>query len=248
MPPAPPVEPVPGAPAAIARIDGERALVVADYHAGIEVALRYDGVEVDSRATQRRERLLGLVERTDADRVLFLGDLAHDIGRPTGEERAELEDLIDALSRPATLVPGNHDGEVGDAIDIETVSGAGVRRGSAGFAHGHTWPAGEAVEASVLCVGHEHPAVRIEDSVGGSRVERVWLRGPLSPAPFAECAGEPIESDAELIVFPAFNDLAGGTWVNVEGQAFLAPFLPAALPRGDAYLLDGTRLGAYRSV
>jgi metallophosphoesterase superfamily enzyme len=37
-----------------------RALVLADYHAGLEVALRYDGVEVPSRAGERRERLLGL--------------------------------------------------------------------------------------------------------------------------------------------------------------------------------------------
>jgi hypothetical protein len=244
----PPVEPVPGAPAATARLDGERALVVADYHAGIEVALRYDGVEVDSRAAERRERLLELADSTDADRVVFLGDLAHDIGRPAGEERTELEDLIEALPMPATLVPGNHDAGIEDVVDVETVPGTGVRLGPVGFAHGHTWPARAAVEASVLCVGHEHPAVRIEDRVGGSRVERVWLRGPLSPAPFADHAGEPVDTDAELIVFPAFNDLAGGTWVNVAGQAFLAPFLPDALPDGEAYLLDGTRLGAYRSV
>jgi len=52
------------------------------------------------------------------------------------------------------------------------------------------------------------------------------------------------------VVFPAFNGRSGGTWVNVEGQGFLAPFLPAALvgDRTDAYLLDGTRLGPYRSV
>jgi hypothetical protein len=38
--------------------------------------------------------------------------------------------------------------------------------------------------------------------------------------------------------------------VNVEGQGFLAPFLPDALVEEatEAYLLDGTRLGPYRSV
>jgi len=50
------------------------------------------------------------------------------------------------------------------------------------------------------------------------------------------------------VVFPAFNDLSGGTWINVPGQTFLAPFLPDGLAEGEAYLLDGTRLGAYRGV
>jgi metallophosphoesterase superfamily enzyme len=52
----------------------------------------------------------------------------------------------------------------------------------------------------------------------------------------------------ELVVFPAFNDLSGGTWVNVTDREFLSPFLPEGLDEGQAYLLDGTRLGKYRCV
>jgi hypothetical protein len=38
--------------------------------------------------------------------------------------------------------------------------------------------------------------------------------------------------------------------VNVDGQGFLSPFLPDALVEAEteAYLLDGTRLGPFRSV
>ena len=36
--------------------------------------------------------------------------------------------------------------------------------------------------------------------------------------------------------------------MNVEGQDFLAPFLPAALDGAEAFLLDGTRLGPYQRV
>jgi len=108
----------------------------------------------------------------------------------------------------------------------------------------------------VVCVGHEHPSVRLTDEVGGRRIERVWLRGGLSTAPFAdreEYAGvlEAVDGGAvrpELVVFPAFNDLSGGTWVNVDGQEFLCPFLPEALTDGQAYLVDGTRLGRYDRV
>ncbi|MFC6718336.1 metallophosphoesterase [Natrialbaceae archaeon GCM10025810] len=283
----PALEPVPNEPAALAAIGGERALVIADYHAGYESGLRYErGVDVPSRAPERRERLLALVERTDPDRLVVCGDLMHSIGDPGGAERGELEVLFESLPRhlSVTLVKGNHDGAIetwlepegGDGSEppsggpespnvdvdlpepgrLEVVPGDGVRLGDVGFCHGHTWPASEVLEAEVVCVGHEHPCVRLEDEVGGRRLERAWLRGDLDPAPFrdregGEYDGLPWLAGGEtptLVVVPAFNELVGGTWVNVPGQSFLAPFLPDGLARGEAYLLDGTRLGPYRSV
>ncbi|MDB2241144.1 metallophosphoesterase [Halorubrum ezzemoulense] len=254
------VEPVVGEPAAVADLGAERALLVADVHAGIEVGLRYErGVELDSRADERRERLCDLVAETDADRLVVLGDLAHRIGAPDGDEREELEALIRAVTDrvPMTLVEGNHDAGVAEAFaaDLDVIGPEGGRlgRGSASgvaVCHGHTWPDPALRDADVICTGHEHPQVRLEDSVGGSRVERAWLRGTLDPAAFTESGdtpGQPADPP-ELVVFPAFNERSGGTWVNVEGQSFLAPYLPAALPAADAYLLDGARLGDYRDI
>ncbi len=242
------VEPVVGAAAAVAETGDERALVVADVHAGIERALRAErGVSVDSRAGQRRERVLSLVERTTPDRVVVLGDLMHSIGGPGGAERGEIETLVEALSVPLTLVKGNHDGDVGTWLDAATIVDGGLRLGTVAFAHGHTWPTPELLGAETLCVGHEHPRVSLVDEVGGRRTERVWVRGALAREPFAERDLDAAWADPELVVFPAFNELSGGTWVN-EGGDFLAPFLPAGLPSGQAYLLDGTRLGEYRSV
>ncbi|MFB6089826.1 MAG: metallophosphoesterase [Halobellus sp.] len=260
--PTPLVEPIPGEPAARARLGDETALVVADYHAGIEAGLRYErGVELDSNADIRRIRLCGLVDRVDPDRLIVLGDLGHRIGAAEGAEADELGDLLDALSGlPVTLVRGNHD--AGLEPDLAEIGGSnvtvtepeGVRLGRVGFVHGHTWPAREVVESDVICTGHEHPAVRLEDEVGGGRTERAWLRGPLRPEPFAEHLGVDVADldwrAPELVAFPAFNDRSGGTWINVEGQGFLSPFLPGALvaDAADVYLLDGTRLGPYRTV
>ena len=175
------VEPIPGHPAAVADVDGDRALVVADYHAGIEDAIRYEqGVELDSRARTRRETLLELVAETGVEQVIFLGDLMHSIGGPGGAERGEIEVLLEKLAErgvSATVVKGNHDGEIEEFVDVPVTPGDGIRLGSVGFVHGHTWPSREVLEASVICIGHEHPAVRLEDAVGGSRIERVWLRG-----------------------------------------------------------------------
>ena len=258
------VEPIPGEPAAVADLGGgyrssggdassrpARALVVADYHAGLEAGLRYSqGVELENRADERRDHLLSLLDDTDADRLVFLGDLGHAVGAAKGDERREIEALVAAVDVPVTVVKGNHDGEIESVVGdgVEVTDGGGVRLGDVGFVHGHTWPDREVLGASVICMGHEHPTIRLEDSVGGHRVERAWLRGPLEFQPFVDHYGELLPTDAELIVFPAWNDLTGGTWVNVEGQGFLAPFLPDALPDGQAYLLDGTRLGDYRRV
>ncbi|MFD1569834.1 metallophosphoesterase [Halorubrum laminariae] len=259
------VEPVVGEPAAIADLGEERVLLVADVHAGIEAGLRYErGVELDSRADDRRERLCALVGETSAERLVVLGDLAHRIGAPENDEREELAALIDAVTDrvPMTLVEGNHDAGVatafGDRVDVigpegGVIGAAAGTNGSGGVAvcHGHTWPDPRLLDADVVCMGHEHPQVRLEDAVGGSRVERAWLRGQIDPDAFvneSDASAPAVTDPPEIVVFPAFNDRSGGTWVNVEGQSFLAPFLPAALPTGEAYLLDGTRLGEFRRV
>jgi uncharacterized protein len=258
----------------------ERALVVADYHAGLEAGLHREGVSVPSRAADRRNRLCSLLDETDADSLVFLGDLAHSIGDPYEAEREELVSLLEAVGSYADpiVVKGNHDGDIEAVferagIEVTVTDTTGTRIGAVGFAHGHTWPAPAVLDASIVCVAHEHPTVRLTDSVGGRRVEPVWLRGALDSAPFSahernETASEsrtteagstdatsrdvvydsPSTIDGDLVVFPAFNDLVGGTWVNVPEQGFLAPFLPEGLAGGEAYLLDGTRLGDYRSV
>jgi putative SbcD/Mre11-related phosphoesterase len=246
------VEPVPGEPAAIATTAGERALVVADYHAGIEAVLRADGIEIGSRADRRRERLLDVLAETGPDRLVVLGDLTHAIGEPWTAEREEIRALFDAVDVPVTLVKGNHDGEIEPLLaaidhDVTVTPGDGTRLGEVGFAHGHTWPAKRVLSAAIVCVGHEHPVVRLTDEVGGGRHERAWLRGGIDPAPFEDRSADADVGDGNLVVFPAFNDLSGGTWINVDGE-FLSPFLPDGLDGGEVYLLDGTRLGEYRDV
>ncbi|SMO66697.1 metallophosphoesterase [Halorubrum cibi] len=263
------VEPVVGEPAAVADLGEKRALLVADVHAGIEIGLRYErGVELESRAAERRDRLCSLIDETGVDRLVVLGDLAHRVGAPEGEERAELETLVAAVTDrvPMTLIEGNHDAGVAEAFadDIDVIDPrGGVLRGNGGgphgsgvaVLHGHTRPDPALRSADVVCMGHEHPQVRLEDAVGGSRTERAWLRGPLKPSVFDDDAdsgpkdgADPPSDGPELIVFPAFNERSGGTWINVEGGSFLAPFLPEGLDAGDAYLLDGTRLGDFRRI
>lgn len=265
----PRVEPVPNAPAATVDLNDECVLVVGDYHAGIEAGLRYErGVELPSNAAERRHRLEALLEQTAADRLVVLGDFGHRIGSFDGDERNELNELytelVDRRGIPITITPGNHDGGLdawwGDrkGVDIRPQSGSllGVDDTDGplpvGMCHGHTWPDSSLLSADVICMAHEHPMVKLQDRVGGYRTEKVWLRGRLDRAVLAEGIGCDANSVArpavELVVMPAFNARSGGTWVNVDGEGFLSPFLPNALVEAELYLLDGTRLGAYRDI
>lgn len=245
------VEPIPDEQAAVVETDDQRLLALADYHAGVETVLQSNGVELATRASERRERVRSLVTQTDPDRLVILGDLVHAIGDPWTAEREELSALFDALTVPVTVVKGNHDGEIEGVLSasdhpVELTPSGGVCLGDVGFAHGHTWPSANVLESEFVCIGHEHPVVKLEDDVGGYRRERVWLRGRLDSAAFADRYD--CRVDGELIVFPAFNDRSGGTWINIDDDSFLSPFLPAGLEGGEAYLLDGTRLGQYRQV
>lgn len=248
------LEPVPGEPAAITTGE-ERCLVIADYHAGLERALRDEGLVLPSRAEVRRGAICSLLDRTNADRIVFLGDLGTDIGEPNRDERDELQTLLRALTErvPITIVKGNHDGAIETVTresqalhEIQVTGTEGCRIGQIGLIHGHTWPNREILSCDVIGIGHEHPMVKLTDEVGGGRTERVWLRGALDPEPFVTHHGE-LEIGGELIVFPAFNELTGGTWLNADLQ-FLSPFLPDGIRNAQAYLLDGTRLGPYEQL
>lgn len=281
------VDPVVGSPAATIDLGNERLLAIADYHAGIEAGLRYErGVELDSNAAARRDRLLALIEETAPDRLVVLGDLAHRIGEPIGREEDELSELFDAVCDrvPVLVARGNHDAGLEEFLaqwpEVSITEATGTllsgANGSVGLLHGHTWPDRSLLSASIVCMGHEHPTVRLTDAVGGARVEPAWLRGRLDRSRVLAELDDSIDDDSpggtgevdrsrvsetesgrdesvdgidpELVVFPAFNDRSGGTWINVDGQGFLSPLLPETLYDGQAYLLDGTRLGPYRSI
>lgn len=251
------IQPVPDSPAAIVDLDAERLVVIADFHAGFEAAVRSDqGIEIPSRAPERRDRLLSLIEEYQPDKLVVLGDLTHSIGRPGGAERAELEVLVEAIPVPILVAKGNHDGIIEEFVatdpslfgNVTILPSTGATLGNIGIVHGHTWPHPSLFDSEYLCVGHEHPCVRLADEVGGRQIERVWLRGECNPAPVSSYWGETIHSDAELIVFPAFNELCGGTWINVPDQSFLSPFLPDALDRSTVHLLDGTHLGSLNGL
>jgi uncharacterized protein len=137
-----------------------RTLFVADVHLGKAAALRAGGVAIPRGATANDlARLDALIERTDASRLVVLGDLLHAAaGRVPALHAAFLRWRAAHGALSITLVRGNHDVGAGDpppAWGIEVVPDP---HPLAPFVLCHEPAAPRTGHA--LC-GHVHPGVRI---------------------------------------------------------------------------------------
>ncbi len=114
--------PVPGEPALYE--PATRTLILADLHFGHEVELLRGGVWVPSKAQERTRRIVELIERTGARRLVLNGDLKHLIPFSHRRERSELSNLFMTLMRldlAVEVIPGNHDGNLASNLPSKTV-------------------------------------------------------------------------------------------------------------------------------
>jgi len=114
--------PVPGQPALFD--PATHTLILADLHFGHEVELLRDGIWVPSKAAERTARVVELLERTGAQRLVLNGDLKHLIPFSHRRERSELFNLFSTLMKlevALEVVPGNHDGNLYSQLPPRTV-------------------------------------------------------------------------------------------------------------------------------
>lgn len=147
-----------------------RTLLIADAHIGKAVSFRGLGVPVPRGTTSATLAVLtALVERLDAKRIVFLGDLLHSV-------RAHAPATLAAMTRwreahpglELTLVRGNHDDHAGDPpahLRIEAVDEPVVSGGLAFCHHPRPHPGVYALG------GHLHPCV----NVAGRAFDRLRL-------------------------------------------------------------------------
>lgn len=196
-----------------AYIASERALVVADLHAGYVQTLQRRGYTLPAQDDGAlHARLTAMFARVDVARVVVAGDLVH--GRPAFAARpgarSPLDALLDALDgRALTVVPGNHDRASDDLLarrGVETCDAFAL--GTHVVMHGDEDVdrlRGERALAlsrgGRLLLGHHHPALTLDDGVGArARV----------PA-FAYAPG--------LLCLPALTPLARGADLLREDHA-----------------------------
>lgn len=136
-----------------------KTLLIADAHLGKAAAFRRAGIPVPSGTTDENlQQLTGLIEKLDAERVVFLGDMLH--SRVARESSAEAFIRWRALHARVqmVLVRGNHDRRAGDPPcewQVECVDDP-MRVDGIALCH---MP--RAVDGSYAIGGHTHPAATL---------------------------------------------------------------------------------------
>ena len=188
------------------------ALVLSDLHLGYaddpSIAFPVDeGADV-------ADRLAPLLDRFEPGTVVVAGDVLHQFGRVTrrtGESLRDLDSLCAGRDADLVLLVGNHDAmldEVWDGPAHERYRLSAGESGDVLVCHGHEAP-GEVNGASLVVIGHDHPAIEIE-----GRKRPCFLYGAGS------------YRGTDLLVLPAFTRLAGGIRVNqVRADGFMSPLV-----------------------
>lgn len=252
--------PIYGARALVLELERERVLVAADLHLGLEAELAGKGIELPSQIPKVRERLLRLIRQEEPDRLIFLGDVKHNVPITSWQEWRDLPDFFSELSEhvQVEILPGNHDGDIEGLVPRGVVihDPRGMVIGEhkeIGLMHGHTWPGAELLKTNMIITGHNHPVVEFRDELGARVTEPAWLRYRLEPSKFPKKLQAEIEGEGpQVLVTPAFSELISGAAVNrAMPEELLGPIFKAGaakLDEAEVYLLDGTFLGEVRSL
>lgn len=253
---------------------GERILLATDLHLGIEYELAKMGISIPFQTDRFLGEFMDLVREHRPDRVVILGDLKHGVPITSFQEKREIprffRTLLDEVER-VDLVRGNHDANIQnlapEEVEIHPSRGALFGDGFRVAAlHGHAWPYPRLLDADLIVMGHNHPAVQLNTPLGVRFTRRAWVRGNLDPVRLAEAllgfekvkveddplatfeaAFDTVIRPPQMVIMPTFNDLMGGLPVNAETpKSLLGPLFRSGavdVEDFDVYLLDGAFMG-----
>lgn len=186
-------------------------LLVADTHFGKEATFRHHGIPVPRGSTHGTLSTISeMLIRTEAKRLMILGDLFHARSSITVDVRESVESFFAAHDDVEfSLVMGNHDVHVGKLPSAWPVKVFEPGWTIDGVAMGHH-PGDPPEGAALLLCGHLHPAMRLQ--AGGEDVGKLpcfWLSKQCLVLPAIG------EFTGTHVVRPTANDRA---WVIEEGR------------------------------
>jgi len=230
-------------------IENEDTLVVADLHLGLEYDLQSKGVYLPSSTFPTiLENIITPVTDLSCKKIVLLGDIKHEFGRPNEAEWWGVRRLIKKLSEmkcEPSIVRGNHDNyivylskELGLASYDRSLTVDDYL-----LVHGHLALNQEEANAHHIIMGHEHPSIQIRDSLGVKHRYKAFLHGPIG--------------DKIFTILPSVSPLTLGSDVNImPSSEMLSPLLrgenldkitPYALDIGSA-IQNFPNLGELRGI
>jgi putative SbcD/Mre11-related phosphoesterase len=193
-------------------IDGEsnqrhrKFIVAADLHIGSETFGNTNDVTLSSKVRTENisNRFQKLIELTNADGIILLGDLKSSISRITQLEMDIIPVTLASISQYAEifLIPGNHDSYIKYLTpdNVNLISSGGMVLGDILLIHGHTMPSSLRSSVSKIIMGHIHPVfLRPNNIVNG---QRIWIHMKVrKQAIFSDGVGH-----LEIIIMPSFQE------------------------------------------
>ncbi len=169
-------------------LDDEDAIIASDLHIGLEDERELMGIHTPKTTfPQILEQVLTPIKHYNAKRIVILGDLKHEFGRPSEPEWWGVKKLVKTIREMGCepeLVRGNHDNYI-----MSVLSDLGVKvhdpalilaDSECVLMHGHTVPPPpEIVRARILIIGHEHPSITVRDGLGVKHRYKIFLSGQI---------------------------------------------------------------------
>ncbi len=182
-------------PGGAAHIVDEKVLVVADLHLGVEASLENEGLSIPRVQTKKiLQYMEDIISKVRPSTVVIAGDLKHNFDRNLIQEWQEVTKFVERLAGRAKLetIKGNHDNFLNHILRERGVPP--VRKelmlGGIQIVHGHI---GIERKGPVI-MGHIHPSLKLQDSVGASIKDHCYLWEP----------------EKKVLVLPALSLLAAG--------------------------------------
>ena len=201
-------------------VEEQDLLVISDLHLGLEESLTKDGNYVPRHQMEGiTEDIKDISEETEASRILVNGDIKNEFSTTRYSESKEIKEFFKTLKNSfddVILIQGNHDNFVENVLErfdirpIDYLVEDGIL-----FTHGHIGLEELEVDDdfSTVVIGHEHPAIALEDEIGVREKVDCFLYGKNSEG-------------LQIVVMPAFSPLSNGTAINETPQhKLLSPIL-----------------------
>lgn len=223
------------------------ALIVGDTHFGMEMKLRNRGIYDEGFSLRLFEKLKELVKKHKCKKIIFLGDVKENITILDDCTKKILSDLSELCD--ITIVRGNHDGSIERFMHAEISGSGGLVYENLGLVHGHSWPDEKLMCCNYLVMGHQHPMIKITDTIGKKHIEPAWIIASLNGEKIKEHYKK-FNKKIKLILMPAFNPLVGSV-INFTKKEQLGPTLNNKLFKVNhalVFRLNGTCLGKLENL
>jgi len=190
-------------------IEEQKTLIISDLHIGYEESLNKQGMFVPR--TQFKEmfnELEELLNKIKPKIIVINGDLKHEFSDISEQEWRETLKILDLMLKygKVVLVKGNHDNILEPIANkrglkiVESYETDGIC-----IAHGDSIIK---TDAKILIIGHEHPAISLEDEVKTEKY-KCFLLGSFR--------------GKKLVVMPSFMTIIEGT--DLRQEELLSPYL-----------------------